>query len=655
MDIKAVITSFEYTVALLLIGIISMPIITVGLFTFFQKKQWIRGVIIVATICSIFIGFAAEYFLYERLIVLLTRIPSVAHSVPSKSGIMPLDSQHISVTFDAPVYVPLLSIHSNPPTKFTVRPNTYISSKFPYTKTVTLIPEVSFPPNGQVMVYIANINGLLRQQFGGEELLEFATLPLPTVTSISPPSESIDIPIKPTILIHLSNPSNQSSIWEIHSKPAVVLRLTSVDKTTLSVTADESLQQGTTYQLSLIQTPVRYNTSTNEAVEKLESHIASSMQFTTVKPALITSFTPNGYAVAPQADMMFTFAEPMDIGSTSATISPFIPVTPSFTNDGRTLRLAHQPFAKATSYTVTLGKDAKTLRGGTLLSDAIYTFDTAGPVTVIDASPAASFIDVPVTSSFSYTFDQDVNRLLVEKLFTVTPKIAGVFSWNNRTMTFIPKQPLSFATLYTATFQKGLGSVYGLDSTVDQVFSFTTAPEEYHLDVPFYKQQELFTCNIAAAHMLLSYRGVSITESKLKETIGSAGTRGSGNPYKGYVVNYGTYWDAVAAGVSKYRPVRIIKNWTLQQLLSEIIKKTPVMIWGQNGWSDPHEISWKTNDGTDIYAVNGMHSYIIRGFRGSIQSPTHILVVDPWRGIYTMTTEEFMRHASFFKVAMAVD
>jgi len=656
MDVKTLVTTFEYTAGLMALSIIVTPIVTVAVIAYIQKLSWITRLRIPIMICTICLGFTGEYFLYERLIVYTSRIPAIAQSVPSKTVAMRPSDQHLTITFDAPVLVPLLTINSTPKTRFRIEPHVYVSAHFPFAKTITLIPETSFPPGEHtVMVYIANIHGLMRQQFGGEQLVEFVTPPVPNVVSVSPPHASIDIPINPTISIELSAPADPSSIWEISSKPAAVFKLSHTNGATLTVEAEESLQQGTVYELTLQQTPIRYNTSTKRVVEKLETKTALSMQFTTRKPALVTSFTPRGRAIAPHSDMAFVFDEPMDTRLASASISPYLQLTPSWTPDGQILRLIHQPFTKGTSYTVTLDKNAQTLRGGTLLTDAIYTFETAGPVTVIEASPAASFSNVPITSTMSYTFDQDVHKQSVEKLFSISPDIPGTFTWDTRTVTYVPKKPLSFSTTYTVTFKKGLSGLYGLESSVDQKFSFTTVPEEYVLNVPFYKQQELFTCNIAAAFMLLSYRGVAVTERILKETIGSAGTRGNGNPYKGYVANYGTYWDAVARGTSKYRPVRIIKNWTLQQILSEIVNNTPVMIWGQNGWSDPHEISWKTSDGTDIYAVNGMHSYIIRGFRGPIQSPTHILVVDPWRGIYAMTTEEFMRHASFFKVAMAVD
>jgi len=57
----------------------------------------------------------------------------------------------------------------------------------------------------------------------------------------------------------------------------------------------------------------------------------------------------------------------------------------------------------------------------------------------------------------------------------------------------------------------------------------------------------------------------------------------------------------------------LLQKPQLSDLISQVNLGNPVMVWGQNGWSDPHEISWTNPDGQFVYAVNGMHSYIITG------------------------------------------
>jgi uncharacterized protein YvpB len=222
-------------------------------------------------------------------------------------------------------------------------------------------------------------------------------------------------------------------------------------------------------------------------------------------------------------------------------------------------------------------------------------------------------------------------------------------------MTFYPDKLLSFGTEYQIRLKAGIKSVNGSDSASEYGFSFTTAPEEFSIKMPYYRQETAFTCNIAAARMLLAFRGINISENGLKTEIGTSGSRGNGNPHLGYTAEYGTYWEPVAKTVSKYRPYRLFENWTLSELLREIVKGNPVMIWGQNGWSDPHEISWTNPDGTRIYAINGMHSYVVRGFVGTQADPTEILVNDPWRGITSISTAEFIRRWNYFKTALVLD
>ena len=79
------------------------------------------------------------------------------------------------------------------------------------------------------------------------------------------------------------------------------------------------------------------------------------------------------------------------------------------------------------------------------------------------------------------------------------------------------------------------------------------------------------------------------------------------------------------------------------------------MIWGQNGWSDPHEISWTSTTGEFIRAINGMHSSVVTGFKGTPDNPTEIYLNDPWRGQYTIATSEFLRRWGYFSVALSLD
>src|SRR4030067_2428969 len=114
-----------------------------------------------------------------------------------------------------------------------------------------------------------------------------------------------------------------------------------------------------------------------------------------------------------------------------------------------------------------------------------------------------------------------------------------------------------------------------------------TGPEEFVLPVLNMKQQESFTCNIAAARILLKYRGIDINETDLKGKIGMSGSRGNGNPHKGYTADYGTYWEPIQSVLNQFRPTRVYRDFPLGSLTDEVRRGNPVLVWEQNGWSDP--------------------------------------------------------------------
>lgn len=307
--------------------------------------------------------------------------------------------------------------------------------------------------------------------------------------------------------------------------------------------------------------------------------------------------------------------------------------------------------------------------------------------TVVKTDPANGAIDVPLDKPFVFYLSGDDSLANIWEVVSSPPITTEIKRMWNDTFEVVfndnlPQSSSIHLTVFHAPaivdgesstiIEKGeRKNVYTLEFSTAKEVSFSSLTKkpvrvvspspvnkevsEVNLKVPFFKQEEDFTCNIAAARQLLAYRGVALPEQQLKSDIGSTGSRGNGNPYEVHVPDYGTYWDPVLRGVSKYRPARLFKEWNLKDLIGEIQKGNPVMIWGQNGWSDPHEISWTNPDRTFVYAINGMHSSVARGFRGPSENPTHILLNDPWRGVYWIPTAEFLRRWNFFKVALVVD
>jgi uncharacterized protein YvpB len=617
------------------------------------QSQFSRSTKIFLIIVSFFL-WAATGYAGLQMVHRLTAVPHIRRIVPRQGETINPLAPDVHILFDAPVRVGSISVHTFPEIDFTVRPSGYFWNLSPWATQITLVPKTTVPTGEHFMVYLANIEGPFTRGYGGEQLLEVMT-PETAITDISPSDNSRDVSDTQSFTLHSTTVVDEQE-WSVRLDPATDMTITKVNSKTLRITPDVPLRQSTSYTMTIIHTPTMVDRATGDTVEKLESNTKMTLHFTTVHAAFVSTFVPAGNGVNPASDMRITFEEPMDKTSVikHITISPAADLRPAWGDDDKTLSLTHSALAKDTDYTVTFTAGLTTVKGGTLEKDTAFQFRTAGQLTVTNVSPVAEATDVSADSSILFTFDQNVPQSIVNQL-VIVPNVSGNTIVNGKTFEFTPKNPLSFETKYSVTLTAGAKSDYGLPTLTDKTFTFTTAPNQITLPVPYYKQQTLFTCNISAARMLLAYRGVNVTEGDLIDVIGLGGKRGTGNPYKGYVDDFGTYWDAIVRGVSKYRSTRLITSGKLSDIIAEVKKGNPVMTWGQNGWSDPHDISWTSTDGTFIKAVNGMHSAVVRGYSGPDTNPTQIFLNDPWRGQYAIPTAEFLRRWSYVGMAMVVD
>ena len=586
----------------------------------------------------------------------LTRVPALVYTSPAPGGILDMRTPQITATFATPLNFKALRVYSYPETELTITPIGYLDNRIPFGRSITITPKTTYPGGEPILLFFSNIEGPLTHGFGGEHMLEFVASDLPTVDQIASTEPLAGVSPDTTFTATLTSPLLPSSQWHATTTPSHPVSVTAISDTSLTIHPDKPFTQGTTYTMTLHQIPSIYRYEDGEILQKLPARAEKVITFKTVNPPFVQTFTPIGTSVNPGSDISFVFDEPMD----TVRMEKMITATPDFAKTfvweqgEKILRIRHEVLSHDTTYVVILPKGIATAKGGTLETSAHFQFKTAGPVTLADSSPSHEASDISVQSKVQITFDQDVSGTIAN-LFTIQPSTPGKITSNKNIVTFAPDKPLAYSTHYVLQLAPGIQSVYGLPSAAPILVSFTTEPEQIALAVPYYKQQQAFTCNIAAVRMLLAFRGIMTDESTLISIIGSAGTRGNGNPYKGYVSDYGTYWDAVRRGVAPYRSSRLIINGKLTDVIAELVKGNPVMIWGQNGWSDPHDISWTATDGRYIYAINGMHSAVVRGFRGSQNNPTHILLNDPWRGQYTIPVNEFLRRWGYFSVALVVD
>ena len=138
-----------------------------------------------------------------------------------------------------------------------------------------------------------------------------------------------------------------------------------------------------------------------------------------------------------------------------------------------------------------------------------------------------------------------------------------------------------------------------------------------------YYQSETFTCNISATRIVFSYRGTALSEGSIKATVGEGG-----DPNVDWVQGYGVHWGPIYDFISKYRSVELKRNWNIVDLVKEVERGNPVIIWVHNQLGSSG--TFLLDSGATGY--RGMHSVVVKGFVGNVENPTSIIVNDPWRG-----------------------
>lgn len=651
MDFTTQLTPFEMRLfALFILLLLTCVVWFITLSSFDTKTSRLRKRIFLVLSGILGIGFMIMIYSITQQ---LAQIPGIEKTTPT-THLHPL-SPVITVSFKTPIDSRVLNVHTYPEYEFLIEPVPYIHANIPIARTVRIIPQTTLPAGQKIMVYLSNIKGPFTHVHGGEHLIEITPYD-PEVIHIDPPMGDTSVLPQQSFSIELSTPSDFESEWSVESNPVHQFSVVQKTESTLIVTPLTPLKQAQQYTFSLFQTPVVIRKKDGEVLFKGEPKNKFMSTFSTVKPAFISQFEPQGIGINPSLPVRITFDTSIHRQSLERSISIHPPVNLRYVWDATSaaVTISHDSFEKDTEYTVTLKQGLENTSGGLLEKDVIFTFKTAGPLTLTHSIPNNNTHNISPLQTFRVFFDQEIDKDAAS-FFSISPPVKGDSSITNNMFEFIPSEELLYDTAYTLLFKANMTSVYGLPSTKDQSVTFTTSPKETTLSVPFYKQQDQFTCNIAAARMLLAYRGITVEEQTLIDRMGNGGKRGSGNPFNGYIDDYGTYWDAVSKGISSYRTSRLITSGQLEDIITEIKKGNPVMIWGQNGWSDPHDISWTTPDGIFIKAINGMHSFVVRGFRGPPENPTHILINDPWRGQYAVETKEFLRRWGFLSMALVID
>ena len=191
-----------------------------------------------------------------------------------------------------------------------------------------------------------------------------------------------------------------------------------------------------------------------------------------IPPQVVSNDPANGAGGAVvSSNIVIVFNEEMNQANTEGAFEIVPAVTGTFSWNVGGDTLTFNPDADldyATAYTITIHTTATDLAGNTLDGDKdgnseadnkdkwVFSFNTEAmptPPQVVSHTPTSGATDVPLSSNIVITFSEEMNQASVESYFSISPSVAGAFSWNvgGDTLTFNPSSDLDYGTQYTVT------------------------------------------------------------------------------------------------------------------------------------------------------------------------------------------------------------
>jgi len=114
-----------------------------------------------------------------------------------------------------------------------------------------------------------------------------------------------------------------------------------------------------------------------------------------------------------------------------------------------------------------------------------FTVDISAP-SIDSVSPSDGAENLPLNTTISVTFSEQMNKTSAEQAFTISPGVNGSFSWNGNTTIFTPASQLENTT-YIATINTGAKDLAGNAVANNYSWSFTAGtgiPPEHSNECP---------------------------------------------------------------------------------------------------------------------------------------------------------------------------
>lgn len=136
------------------------------------------------------------------------------------------------------------------------------------------------------------------------------------------------------------------------------------------------------------------------------------------------------------------------------------------------------PLTATIIYTATITTIAEDISGNPVLVDYTWTFTTDTAPTITSTNPVDNAIEVPLNKMISATFSVPMNSAtFTASSFTVkqaNTTVAGVISYTNNTVTFVPALPLIENKVYTCTITTAVKNTIGTNMASNYIWDFTT-------------------------------------------------------------------------------------------------------------------------------------------------------------------------------------
>lgn len=352
-----------------------------------------------------------------------------------------------------------LTVRSNYDTPLKATLNTDL---YPLKSTLRIKPEDLLYPNTSYQLEIESRNWLGIKTV---KVIKFKTTELPLISLAKAFQDPTQIAADTRFQFKLSGELN-IEYFSFSSEP-VFEYTKKIDKNILIIDPKAKLRQGQTYRFL-------FTLKSNSLGEQ----ILYQDSFSVIDPLELVSSMPanNSDNIAKQTRFEFVFNK--DVNQTN--FQNLVKIEPktlfsTIWKDSKTVTLSPDKELTTNSrYIVTLADTITGLDGSQLPETKIIAFTTAGKVTVVGFGPVGSSTNP--SSTITVTFNQPVDQNSAQSSFSISPAIAGTFSWNGTTLSY-KTAGLGLLTTYTVNIQKGVKSLGGEDSVQNYSHSFTTTSE----------------------------------------------------------------------------------------------------------------------------------------------------------------------------------